>query len=99
MKKAVLFLFVIGCCHLSHAQNFRAQQKAQEKSIKAAYKKGRVTGLEYEKLMKEQYIIRETLDKYSADGYLDASEKNRLYSKLDRAERRLRKYKRNGEVY
>lgn len=100
MKKNIfLVLLLLGMSQLSYSQNFRTQQKSQEKAIKAAYKKGRVTEVEYEKLMKEQYVIKETMDKYYADGYLEASEKNRLHDKLERAERRLRRYKRNGEVY
>ena len=49
--------------------------------------------------MREQYIIEETIDKYYTDDVLTPAEKNRLYDKLERAEKRLKRYKRNGEVY
>lgn len=98
-KTLFLVLLLLGVSQLSYSQNFRAQQKSQEKAIKAAYKKGRVTQVEYDKLMREQYIIKETIEKYYADDYLEPSEKNRLHDKLERAERRLSRYKRNGEIY
>jgi uncharacterized membrane protein YebE (DUF533 family) len=83
----------------AYAQNFRAQQQSQERTIKAAYKKGRVTANEYEKLMREQDIIRETIMKYSADGVWTEHEKNVVHDKLVRAQKRLRRYRTNGEVY
>ena len=82
-----------------HAQNFRAQQQSQERTIKAAYKKGRVTANEYEKLMREQEIIRETIRKYSYDGIWTEHEKIVVHDKLVRAQKRLRRYRTNGEVY
>jgi hypothetical protein len=100
MKKIVMSLLVLlFASQIGFAQNFKAQQRSQEKLIKTAYKKGRITEREYYKLMREQDIIAETIEKYHADGYLDVSEKNRLHDKLERAEKRLRRYKRNGEVY
>jgi hypothetical protein len=100
MKKiAFILLFTFGITCLSQAQNFRSRQRSQEKLIKTAYKKGRVTELEYEKLMKEQYVIGETMDRFYADNYLSPAEKNKLHDKLERADKRLRRYKRNGEVY
>ncbi len=100
MKKLILLLLVVfGISQISFAQDFRARQKSQVKVIKTAYKKGRITQTEYDKLMREQYVIEETIDKYNADGYLDASEKNKIHDKLVRAEKRLRRYKHNGEIY
>ncbi|HTN45103.1 MAG TPA: hypothetical protein VL098_02060 [Flavipsychrobacter sp.] len=100
MKKIVMSLTVlVFASQIGFAQNFKAQQRSQEKLIKTAYKKGRITEREYYKLIREQDIIAETIDKYYADGYLDVSEKNRLHDKLERSEKRLRRYKRNGEVY
>ena len=83
----------------AQAQNFKSKQKTQEKTIKAAYKAKKVTELEYEKLMKEQTVIKETIAKYEADDVWTSKEKNAIHDKLERAERRLRRYKTNGEVY
>jgi ABC-type uncharacterized transport system auxiliary subunit len=91
----------IGLCMSigAYAQNFKAQQQSQERTIKAAYKKGRVTANEYDKLMREQDIIREAILKYSADGVWTDHEKNVVHDKLVRAQKRLRRYRTNGEVY
>lgn len=100
MKKLLIVgLLLSGLVTTTSAQNFKAEQKQQEKLIKATYKKGRLTQLEYEKLMREQAIIKQTISKYSADGILTPAEKNRINDKLIRASKRLRKYKTNREVY
>lgn len=100
MKKLCLFIvFALGISICSLAQNFRAKQKSQERVITTAYKKGRITEREYAKLMHEQDIIKETLYKYKDDDHLTPHEKNVIHSKLERAEKRLIRYKRNGEVY
>ncbi len=90
---AVLLVLDVG------AQNFNAMQQSQEKIIKAAYKKKKVTELEYGKLMREQEIIKQTIYKYEADKLLDSHEKNVIQDKLDRAEKRLKRYKTNSERY
>ena len=79
--------------------DLKAWQKKQEKAIKAAYKKKKVTELEYNKLIREQEIIKETIEKYEADDDFSAKEKNAVHGKLQRAEKRLKKYKTNGEIY
>ena len=100
MKKmlccTLTLMLAIGICY---AQNFKATQKSQEKVIKSAYKSKKITELEYEKLMKEQQTIKETIEKLEADGKLDSDDKNAIQGKLDRAERRLKRYKTNRERY
>lgn len=81
------------------AQNFKGRQKEQIKVIKAAYKARKVTENEYNKLMDEQQVIKKTIEKYEADGYLDSHEKNVIVDKQDRAKDRLRRYKTNSERY
>lgn len=98
MKSIITVLLVLLALN-TNAQNFNAMQQSQERTIKAAYKKKKVTELEYEKLMREQEIIKQTIYKYEADKVLDAHEKNVIQDKLDRAEKRLKRYKTNSERY
>lgn len=98
MKSIITVLLVLLALN-ADAQNFNAMQQSQERTIKAAYKKKKVTELEYEKLMREQEIIKQTIYKYEADKVLDAHEKNVIQDKLDRAEKRLKRYKTNSERY
>lgn len=98
MKSIITLLFVMLVVSAS-AQNFNAMQQSQEKVIKAAYKRKKVTELEYNKLMREQEIIKQTIYKYEADKHLDPHEKNVIQDKLDRAEKRLKRYKTNSERY
>ena len=77
MKSIITFLFVLLAFGVS-AQNFNAMQQSQEKTIKAAYKRKKVTEIEYNKLMREQEIIKQTIYKYEADKQLDPHEKNCL---------------------
>ena len=83
----------------AYAQDFKKQQQSQERTIKAAKRNNKITDREYEKLMKEQLIIRETIAGASEDGIWTAREKNAVSGKLGRAGRRLHRYKTNGEVY
>jgi DNA polymerase III delta prime subunit len=99
MKKTILLFVLIFLGIASYAQNFKATQREQEKTIKAAYKKKKITELEYEKLMREQEVIKQTMEKYEVDKHLDPHEKNVLHDKLGRAERRLKRYKTNSERY
>lgn len=82
-----------------YAQDFKGQQKKQEKLIKATYKQKKITELEYNKLMREQEIIKQTMDEYAADDIWTSKEKNAIHAKLERAEKRLKKYKTNNEIY
>lgn len=102
MKKLyfILTLFIgLGVSFSANAQNFKAKQKSQERTIKAAYKSGKITEREYYKLMDEQEAIKEAIVKYSIDEVWTPHEKNVVHDKLVRAEKRLRRYKTNGEVY
>jgi thiol:disulfide interchange protein len=81
------------------AQDFKKEQQKQEKTIKAAYKRKEITTSEYEKLMKEQYEIKLTIEKCEKDGVMTSKEKNRINSDLDAAKERLEKYKTNAEKY
>lgn len=83
----------------AYAQDFKGQQKKQEKLIKTAYKQKKVTEVEYNKLMREQEIIKQTMDEYAADDVWTSKEKNAIHGKLERAEKRLKKYKTNSEIY
>lgn len=82
-----------------HAQDFKKQQQKQERSIKAAYKQKIITTSEYEKLMKEQYEIKLTIEKCEKDGVMTSKEKNRINADLEAAKDRLEKYKTNAEKY
>lgn len=100
MKKRCLLLTAMFLLTIAAvAQNFKATQQGQEKVIKSAYKAKKITQLEYEKLIKEQEVIKQTMEKLAADGILDAKDKNTIQGKLDRAERRLKRYKTNNERY
>ena len=102
MKKLyILTMLAAGliCALPAHAQNFKAKQKSQEKIIKAAFKGGKITEREYYKLMDEQEAIKEAIARYNADDIWTPHEKNVIHDKLVRAEKRLRRYKTNGEVY
>lgn len=95
----LVFVFTICPVMFLNAQNFRAQQRQQRAAIQSAYKKRRITQKEYYKLMNEQEAIAYAIAKAGADGYIDAREKNSINGKLQRADKRLFKYKTNREIY
>ena len=102
MKKLffLVILFVgMGFSLTAEAQNFKSKQKSQEKTIKSAYKSGKITEREYYKLLDEQELIKEAIAKFEADDIWTPHEKNTIHDKLVRAEKRLRRYRTNGEVY
>lgn len=100
MKKVwVIVLALIIIAQVAHAQDFKAKQKEQEKAIKAAHKAKKITDLEYEKLMQEQEIIKQTMEDYALDDVWTPKEKNAIHAKLERAAKRIRKYKTNNEIY
>lgn len=95
-------MFLAGMVAINYnanAQNFKAKQKSQERTIKVAYKQGKITEREYLKLIDEQEKIKEAIFKYAKDDIWTPHEKNVVHDKLVRAEKRLRRYKTNGEVY
>lgn len=100
IKQFVLLLVLMyGLSLNTNAQNFPKEMKQQRANIEAAYKKKRITEKEYNKLLQEQDIIKETYDKYNSDDYLSPEEKNRIASKLQRAAKRIRRYQNNNERY
>jgi ATP-dependent protease HslVU (ClpYQ) ATPase subunit len=101
MKNKILPLLILIMCFSVSAfsQNYRKQQAAQERVIKGAYSRHKVTPNEYQKLMDEQDKIKYAIEKYEADGVWTAHERDVVAGKLERAEQRLKRYKHNGEVY
>ena len=102
MKKLYfIFLVLIGLFLVlpAEAQNFKAKQQAQERTIRVAYKRGKITEREYQKLLDEQTSIKIAIEKYEYDRVWTPHEKNVVHDKLVRAEKRLRRYRTNGEVY
>ncbi len=100
MQRVLVILAVMLCIVApAAAQNFSSQQRGQERLIKSARKRGRITAKEYEKLMNEQATIRRTIEQAEADGLWTSREKNAVAGKLNRAENRLQRYKSNREVY
>ena len=83
----------------AQSANLTARQQKQERAIAAAKKRGAVTPNEYTKLMREQEIIKAAMEDAAADGTWTPRELNAVNGKLERAGRRLRRYKTNGEVY
>lgn len=99
IRVVMLMLSFVSMSIAVSAQNFKKDQQKQEGIIKAAYKQKKITTLEYEKLMKEQYSIKQTIEKYEKDGVMTSKEKNNLNRDLKNAEERLGKYKTNAEQY
>lgn len=101
MKRKFMLLSVLALFTglPSFAQNFNKELKQQRSDIESVYRKKKITGKEYNKLIEEQKIIQNTLEKYNSDGYLSPEEKNRIASKLNRAARRLKRYQHNSERY
>lgn len=99
IRVVMLMLSLVSISITVSAQNFKKDQQKQERIIKAAYKQKKITTLEYEKLMKEQYSIKQTIEKYEKDGIMTSKEKNNLNRDLKNAEERLGKYKTNAEQY
>lgn len=99
IRVVMLMLSFVSMSIAVSAQNFKKDQQKQERIIKAAYKQKKITTVEYEKLMKEQYSIKQTIEKYEKDGVMTSKEKNNLNRDLKNAEERLEKYKTNAEQY
>ena len=99
MKYLILFLFLCFSQHALQAQDLAGSQKKQQQRIKKAKTDKQISQLEYDKLMEEQQLIVDALQVAKADGVMTPKEKNAINSKLNRAEKRLIKYKKNAEVY
>lgn len=97
--RILLLTLIIATAYAGQTQDFEKRQKAQKAAIEAAYKKKQVTEKEYYKLLNEQDIIKRAIDNAKADDIMTPQEKNAIHAKLERAERRLRRYKNNREVY
>ncbi len=99
-RKIISFVFIAMFLSIAgYSQNFSKTMSQQKATIKAAYKKRKITQKEYNKLMDEQQVIYNTIEKYKADGYLSSDEKNKIASKQQRAANRIRKYQTNNERY
>lgn len=101
MFRKITPLILVALCWsvVGYSQNFSKTMAQQKATIKAAYKKKRLTHKEYNKLMDEQQVIYNTIEKYKDDGYLSSDEKNKIASKQQRAANRIRKYQTNNERY
>lgn len=93
-----IFLFLWGLS-ATHAQNFKSDLKKLQAQVETAYKNKKVTEIEYGKLKEEHNIIKLAIEKAEADNVVTQDEKNKIYSKILRARKRLSKYKTNAEVY
>lgn len=98
-KITLLIVVSLFLSEAGYSQNFSKTMSQQKATIKAAYKKRKITQKEYNKLMDEQQIIYNTIEKYKGDGYLSSDEKNKIASKQQRAANRIRKYQTNNERY
>jgi hypothetical protein len=99
MKQFILSISIlILSSSVVHAgEDFKKEQKRQERIINKIYKEYKITDREYTKLIREQAIIKYTIQKYEMDGSLSEHEERVIRQKLDRAERRLERYKTNSE--
>ena len=99
MKQILCIGFVLLSLHsfAGGGRDLVRQQEKQERTIKAAHKRGKVTDNEFQKLMAEQKTIKRYIDLADADNYWSLAEKKRVKGKLDRAENRLKRYKHNWE--
>ncbi|MEO6286267.1 MAG: hypothetical protein ABIN80_26005 [Dyadobacter sp.] len=100
MKRFIFTSFLLWLSTLnSNAQNFKSEIKKLNGQIVAARKSGKLTETEYGKLMREQEIIKLSIEKAQADDIVTADEKNKIHSKIVRSKKRLAKYKTNREIY
>lgn len=99
IKSMALSLSLLIGSSQVHAQDLKKQQKSQKAAVEQAYKQHKVSEKEYYKLLREQEIIEDMIAKAEADEYMDTKEKNAIYGKLQRAKKRLRRYRTNREVF
>lgn len=81
------------------ASGFNSEVSKVESNMKAAFKKGRLTQREYDKLLDEAQDIRQVIDKSMIDDYLTSKEKNSINSKISGLKNKLYKYQHNREIY
>lgn len=94
---ALTLLFVSKNALGQSSKSYQNQLSQQKKQIQKAYKKQQLSLKEYNKLVQEQDVIKNSLEKAERDGNIDKSEQKHLNGKLDRAANRLKKYKSNNE--
>ncbi len=94
-----LILISLGMVQAGFGQDFEKRLKTQKAAIEAAYKKKQITEKEYYKLLNEQDVIKRTIEQAKADDIMTPQEKNAIHAKQERAERRIRRYKVNREVF
>ncbi len=100
MKKIFILIIILFQANILFANNgdkLVRQQQRQEKTIRSAYKRNKITENEYRKLMDEQRTIKRYIDIADADNYWNRAEIQRVSGKLNRAEGRLKRYKTNWE--
>lgn len=97
--KFLLITLVLLTTYTASTQDFDKRLKAQKTAIETAYKKKQISEKEYYKLLNEQDIIKRTIDNAKADDIMTPKEKNAIHSKQERAEKRMRRYKTNREVF
>ena len=79
--------------------NLMNQQKKQEKIIRSALRRKKITQIEFDKLMHEQKSVIKAIELADLDKVWSSRELNYVKGKLDRAEKRLIRYKNNSEIY
>lgn len=100
MKKIILMAIILlhaGMVLANDGSKLIRMQQRQERIIRSALKRNKITDNEYRKLMNEQRVIKRYIDLAEADHYWNQAELKRVRGKLDRAESRLKRYKTNWE--
>lgn len=100
MKK-ILFALALILPAISSSAHERPQfverQQKQELVIETAYQNGRLTENEYKKLMKEQKFIKASIETSDLDNHWSVLEHNIVVEKLQRVDKKIRKYIMNTE--
>lgn len=102
MKKIMLVLFFMIQASLLFAFDrfaFDKEQMRQENIIKIAFSEGRITQLEYNKLIRQQEIIKERIEDADMDHYWTTLEHKQIKNLLKQSDKKVRRYQRNREVY
>lgn len=99
LLKSSLLVFLTFICQQAYCQNFAADLRKLNSDINTAKKAGKLTDVEYDKLKKEQDLIKMAIEKAKADDIFTPDEKNKIHAKIVRSKKRLAKYKVNREIY